>query len=151
MGRSGYTDDMDDNWELIRWRGAVAAAIRGKRGQDFLRTMLTAMDTLPEKRLIADELENDDGVCAIASVGKLRAMDMSLLDPEDYDGIAASFGISQALVREIEYVNDECEYGGTTSPERRFEIVRKWVVSHIRNEQLVSGYGTHPTGTRSKR
>jgi hypothetical protein len=36
MSRSGYSDDLE-NWSLIRWRGAVASAIRGRRGQAFLR------------------------------------------------------------------------------------------------------------------
>ena len=29
MSRSGYTDECD-GWELVRWRGAVNSAIRGK-------------------------------------------------------------------------------------------------------------------------
>jgi hypothetical protein len=34
MSRSGYSDDIDsadDQWALIRWRGAVKSAIRGAR------------------------------------------------------------------------------------------------------------------------
>ena len=31
MSRSGYEDGLE-MWDLIRWRGAVASAIRGKRG-----------------------------------------------------------------------------------------------------------------------
>jgi hypothetical protein len=43
-------------WSHIRWRGAVASAIRGGRGQAFLREMLAAMDAMPVKRLVANEL-----------------------------------------------------------------------------------------------
>lgn len=65
MSRSGYSYDCN-GWELIRWRGAVASAIRGKRGQEFLRQLLAALDALPNKRLIRDELVTKDGeVCAI--------------------------------------------------------------------------------------
>lgn len=42
MSRSGYTDDCDDQWALIRWRGAVNSAIKGKRGQQALRGRLDA-------------------------------------------------------------------------------------------------------------
>ena len=56
MSRSGYSYDIEDNWSLIKCRGAVASAIRGKRGQALLRAMLVALDELPEKRLIAGEL-----------------------------------------------------------------------------------------------
>ena len=78
MSRSGYIDDYgcggrEEQWALIRWRGAVASAIRGKRGQKFLRDVLAAMDELPEPTLISDELEKDGQVCAIgarSSLGK---------------------------------------------------------------------------------
>ena len=133
MIRSGYSDDCD-GWELIMWRGAVASAIRGQRGQAFLREMLAALDALPQKRLIADELQNNAGeVCAIGSVGRLRGVDMSKLDPEYPERIAETFGIASALVQEIEFINDEdfC-WRGETTPERRFEIVRNWVVSQIK-------------------
>lgn len=56
MGRSGYSDGCDNDWSLICYRGAVKSAIRGKRGQAFLREMLAAMDALPEKRLISGDL-----------------------------------------------------------------------------------------------
>ena len=80
MTRSGYTDDCDD-WELIRHRGAVKSAIRGKRGQAFLQEMLVALDALPEPVLISEELIDSEGdVCAIGSVGQARRMDMSGID-----------------------------------------------------------------------
>ena len=50
MTRSGYDDCGDySDWEIIQFRGAVASAIRGKRGQAFLKNMLVALDELPEK------------------------------------------------------------------------------------------------------
>jgi hypothetical protein len=85
MSRAQYSEDID-GWELIRWRGAVAKAIKGKRGQAFLREMLIALDALPDKRLIARELEKDGEVCAIGSVGKARGIDLSTVDPEDCGG-----------------------------------------------------------------
>lgn len=124
MSRCGYYDDIDP-WALIRWRGAVASSIRGKRGQALLRDILKALDAMPNKVLIAGKLEADDGsVCALGSAGKFRGMDMSNLDPEDYDAVAKAFGVAPALVREIEYINDE-RYG--TTPEQRYQLVRNWV------------------------
>ena len=41
MSRSGYTDGFE-MWSVIRWRGAVASAIRGQRGQRLLRDLLAA-------------------------------------------------------------------------------------------------------------
>lgn len=133
MGRSGYSEDCD-GWELIRWRGAVASAIKGKRGQAFLREMLTALDALPEKRLIAGELEHKGEVCAIGSVGKLRSLDMDQLDSGEPDQVAAAFGVSEALVKEIAFINDD-DFGYRDSPEDRFSMVRRWVVQNIRQAQ----------------
>ena len=128
MGRSGYSDDCE-GWEFIMWRGAVASAIRGRRGQRFLRKLLAALDALPEKRLIAHELEMDGEVCAIGSVGKMHGVDMSNIDPTEATEVADAFDVSPALVKEIAFVNDDWEWHAT--PEKRFEVVRAWVVKQI--------------------
>lgn len=148
MSRSGYSDDCDDNWAMIRWRGYVASAIRGKRGQAFLREMLEALDAMPEKKLIANDLEVADGsVCAIGAVGKARGVDMSALDPEDYERVASAFGINEKLAQEIVYINDESAWWETDetgkairegdsfkriTPEGRWRRVRAWVSSQIK-------------------
>ena len=128
MSRAGYSEDCD-GWALIRWRGQVASAIRGKRGQAFLRELIEALDAMPEKRLIANDLEAAGNVCAIGSVGARRGTDMSKLDPEDPDGIASAFGIAQQLVREIEFMNDEAAWNET--PEERWARMRAWAASQL--------------------
>ncbi|GHH09211.1 hypothetical protein GCM10008023_05570 [Sphingomonas glacialis] len=130
MGRSGYTEDGDfDNWSHIRWRGQVASAMKGKRGQEFLRELIGALDALPEKRLIAHDLSTGGNVCAIGSVGIQRGVDMSKLDPEDPWAIAEAFGIAQQMVREIEYMNDEGAYDET--PEQRWRRMHRWASAHL--------------------
>lgn len=86
---------------------------------------------MPYKGLISDELQNDIGVCAIGCVGVRRGIDMSNLDPDDYETIARVFGISRALAQEIEFMNDEW----ANTPQQRFQFVRKWVVEQIRKDQ----------------
>lgn len=130
MSRSGYSDDCD-GWALIRWRGVVASAIRGKRGQAFLTEMLAAMDALPEKQLVAWELEAHGQVCAIGSVGLARGVDMSKLDPEDSATVAGAFGIAEPLAQEIVWMNDEAGPWKET-PEQRFARMRQWIASNIR-------------------
>jgi len=129
MSRSGYNDyegdDDDDEWRQIMWRGAVTRAIRGKRGQAFLREMIGAMDAMPEKRLVPGVLKSGCGVCAIGSVGVQRGVDMAALDPEYPPAIAAAFGISTAMVREIEWKNDQAG-GYSETPEARWLRVRAW-------------------------
>jgi len=119
MSRSGYSED-NDNWALIRWRGAVKQAIRGQRGQAMLSELVQALDALPEKRLAAGALVTADGdYCALGALGRARGMDMAPIDPDDREAVAEAFGVSEALVSEIMYLNDE---GGP--PERTpFNVV----------------------------
>lgn len=128
MSRAGYSDDV---WglELGRWRGQVASAIRGKRGQAFLRELVEALDALPEKRLISSELQDSGNVCAIGSVGLRRGVDMSKLDPHDAETLAGTFGIAHQLVREIEYMNDEAEW--SDDPGKRWQRMRAWAVANL--------------------
>lgn len=131
MSRSGYNDDIDDHWQLIRWRGAVASAIKGARGQAFLKEMLAAMDALTERRLIATKLEAAGAVCAIGAVGKARGIDMAKIDPKDTEQVARVFGVARAMACEIVYMNDEWQYWNTETPEARFARMRKWIEEQI--------------------
>lgn len=131
MSRSGYSYCCE-GWQLIRWRGAVASAIKGKRGQEFLYEMLCAMAALPERKLISHDLEKDGAVCALGAVGKARGLDMSKLDPEDHESVAAFFGIPHALACEVMFMNDD-DYR-RESPEERFNNMRKWVENNLRTE-----------------
>lgn len=161
MSRSGYTDDCDDQWALIRWRGAVNSAIKGKRGQQALREILAALDALPEKRLASESLVTAEGeCCTLGALGKARGIDLEPIDPEDRESVARAFGISEALAAEIMYENDEyidewewvkvdiCgpvrphypdwgrQYKDVRVPvrnaaERRWRHMRAWVEQHI--------------------
>lgn len=106
MSRSGYSDDCDGP-ELALWRGAVASAIKGRRGQALLRETLAALDAMPVKKLIAHELAHDGEYCTLGVVGQVRGIDITKLDPEDREGVAKAFNIAPALAAEIVYENDE--------------------------------------------
>lgn len=135
MSRSNYHNDLDE-CALIRWRGAVRAAIKGRRGQAFLRELLAALQAMPKKELIASELVTESGdVCAIGAVCKARGLDLMVVDEHDTDAVASTVGIAQAMAREIAYVNDECgpaHWQGGETPAARFERVLKWAASQIK-------------------
>ena len=131
MSRSGYSDDYDAG-QITMWRGQVASAIRGRRGQRLLRDLRAALDAMPNKALIANELETAEGeVCALGAVGKMRGLDMSNLDPEDSDTVADTFDIARQMACEIVFINDEASIYPET-PEQRYERVRRWVESKLR-------------------
>lgn len=139
MSRSGYSDDCSGR-ELNLWRQAVNRAVKGKRGQAFLREALEALDAMPEKRLATDSLrEPETGqFCTLGAVGAARGIDLKPLEYSERDGIAQGFGIAEALAAEIMYENDE---GAHTSryidgrwsyapetPEERWTRMRAWIV-----------------------
>lgn len=131
MSRSGYTDD----YETIElYRRTVLNAVRGKRGQAFLRDLLAALDAMPSKRLIPHELVNESGeVCAIGSLGVQRGVDMSQIDALDRDSVAKAFGIAPSLAAEIEYLNDE--WHAPETPEQRWARMRRWVERMLAGEE----------------
>jgi hypothetical protein len=126
MSRSGYSDDCD-GWSLIRWRGAVTSAMRGKRGRDLLLELRDALDAMPEKVLIAHELVDATGsFCTLGVIGQARGLPLKDIDPEDSDQVAKHFGIAPALAKEIVFENDEgCWLD--ESPQERWKRMREWV------------------------
>lgn len=131
MSRSGYDDDCSGA-ELNLWRGAVDRAIRGKRGQAFLREMLEALDAMPEKRLASSVLVDQETgeCCAMGAVALKRGLDTSAVDPGDRVEVSALFGIAESMAAEIAFENDD-DFGETTTPERRWEYMRAWTVRHL--------------------
>lgn len=130
MSRSGYSEDCD---YLSLWRRTVENAIRGKRGQAFLREMAAAMDSMPEKKLIADQLIDADGnTCAMGAVLKARGLNIDEIDYSDPFEVGRAAGIARALVAEIAYINDE-EVGWRTveTPEQRWGRVRRWIENNL--------------------
>ncbi len=143
MSRSGYSDDLDQ-WDLIKWRGRVASAIRGKRGQAMLIALRDALDSMPKKALIEEELITKDGdCCAMGALAKARSIDVSKIDPGDCERVAVLFNVSPCLAQEIAYENDECDISDFVpdgerwkfipeTPEKRWERMRNWVASKIK-------------------
>lgn len=138
MSRSGYSHDLEP-WSLICWRGAVKSAIRGKRGQRFLRDIIDALDALPEKKLAAGNLVSADGCCAMGAVAIHKGIDVSGIDPYERDQVASLFDISEALAAEIADLNDDEQW---CRPERqsdaankRWHRMRNWAESNLK-EQL---------------
>lgn len=142
MSRSGYTDDMEDDLAMGRWRAQVGSATRGKRGQRLFRDLLAALEAMPDKALVVGELETPEGdVCALGALGKVRGIDLSQIDPEDPPQVGAAFDIAYQLAQEIVYMNDEYfdfEYVGNVrvdiTPEKRWEKMRDWVAKQINTE-----------------
>lgn len=150
MSRSGYTDDCDGS-DLVMWRGQVASATRGKRGQKFFRDLAAALDAMPVKRLIAGDLETPEGeVCALGSLGRFRGVDLETLgetwadDGSNPGPLAAAFDIAEQLAQETMWINDEAGPLRGETDEQRWTRVRAWAVRQIRvrEDELLPEGGT---------
>ena len=111
----------------------MKSAIRGKRGQDFLKELLSALDAMPEKRLIQYQLQDRAGdVCTLGVVGAARDLpDLGTMDSNEHEDMSKVFDIARALVKEIEWQNDEAAFYPET-PEQRWTRIRRWVASEIK-------------------
>lgn len=160
MSRSGYSDGYDiEHWSHIRWRGAVASAMRGKRGQAFLRDAIAALDAMPVKELAGGSFTTEDGCrCFLAAVAHQRDIDLSPVLPDFVDDdddlsaqevaadVAALLGIAPAMAQEIIYENDECmaPYKGMhpkgaarnapLTRRERWEAMRRWAISQLKGD-----------------
>ncbi len=150
MDRAGYTEDFDDEdgaLRLGRWRGRVASATRGKRGQKFLAFALKALDRMEDKRLAANTFGvGDDGcMCLMSSIATEtgRASVLSKVvgvadadewgyfdDPEYANGLLAdAFDIASPLAQELVYLNDNGRYSET--PSQRWRRMRGTISNMI--------------------
>lgn len=128
MERHGYNEDGDDTWSYIKWRGIIASATRGKRGQQFFRDLVAALDAMPQKRLVRGELQDTEcEVCALGALGQHKHLAMDQVDTEDWEKLGQLFGVAEQLTREVMYWNDQ---SGQT-PEQRWNIVREWAARQI--------------------
>ena len=135
MGRSGYSDDYDEtfpNAEAL-CRENIARALRGKRGQAFLRELIEALDTMPQKCLVEGMLQARDGMmCAMGVVGQKRGIDMAIVDPNDAKQVGKILGIAPLMAREIAFINDnDFNWRGSETDEERWESVLIWARSQV--------------------
>jgi len=156
MSRSGLNEaDFDSTEDVLqygRFRGQVSSAIKGKRGQQFFRAVIEALDAMPEKRLIRnpmntadagpdgdveyDSLGDADGnVCVLGALAKHRGLPVLEFDAEDHDKLAETFNVAPQLAQEVMWMNDEYFDRGFT-PEARWKNMREWAEKQLKKEAV---------------
>lgn len=134
MSRSGYYECDGEDSILVhgRWRGQVASAIRGNRGQKFLKELAQAMDAMPEKELTRGSLVTPQGeCCTMGVICKARGINVNDIDDFDPEEVGDLLGIAQQLAAEIAFVNDDLDWNFThhrqETTKERWVRMRKWV------------------------
>lgn len=144
MTRHGFVDycDFDEDPNLLegRWLARVKSAMRGKRGQAFLRDLIAALDAMPVKELHPHNVAGEN-LCAMGVVGVYRGADLTKpqeeLNEEDGDHEWATeytgdiLDIAPSLAREVAYLNDEGFYG---TPAETWSQMRRWAEKNLIKE-----------------
>jgi hypothetical protein len=148
--RINYSEDEEDfPGQYGLWQANCQRSIEGKAGQKALKELEVALLALPEKRLIADELEDAEGeVCAIGALKKHRGVDVES-DPEEMEEVGVELGMPRLVAWKVVALNDieidgkYVEAAGPTrwgipfstfipvTPEERYEQVLAWVQKQI--------------------
>jgi hypothetical protein len=133
MSRHGYSDEGDDGqgWLL---RHAIDRALGGKRGQEFLRDLVAALDELPVKRLTTGALVKGGDYCALGAVGRHRGIKMVEGLHVGAGEAAKLFGIAPSMAAEIMFENDDGDPLELETPEGRYARVRAWTVSRLNKQ-----------------
>jgi hypothetical protein len=139
MSRLYYEDDFDYRLEGLQ-QGWLKSAVRGQRGQQFLRDLVAALDALPTPELSCGALEDAETgcCCAFGAVRRFRGPENVNLwfHPEEEDitpdDLANPFGVPQTLAWAVVQVNEEMNESNTEQGRRRrWAEVRAWAVSHL--------------------
>lgn len=143
--RISYSDEEDYPGQHGLWQANAMRSIKGKKGQVALRELEQALLALPEKRLIARELENADGEgCAIGALAKYRNYTPKA-DPDwEMELVGMELGMPHMVAWKVVALNDmdldkyydrKLDRCVPYTPEERYERVlaqvRKWLEDPI--------------------
>jgi len=166
--RIGYSEDEDYPGQFELWQANCRRSLHGRAGQEALRRLEVALLALPEKRLIADALQNAEGeVCALGAMALHEGVAMprdefadgEVYGTEDMEEFGENeLGIPRLVAWKIVELNDE-QLGGMTlitnegpyrwpsekpkgwipiTPESRYEQVLAWVRRHLDQNRTVT-------------
>lgn len=135
------------------WEANQERSLKGAKGQAALRRLEAALLALPEKKLTADALEDEEGaVCALAALAKHEGYRGELKLPEYEDDfgdgkivkwqdeseveaamleLAAELKVPKMVAIAIIYRNDERPH---LAPELRYDNMLRWVQRCLRGD-----------------
>lgn len=133
MSRINYSEDENYPGQFDLYQANCTRSLRGKAGQQELRSLRDALLELPEKKLIYGSLVNTEGeVCAIGAYARHNGIDLQKFDPEDAtDEVGTEAGMPRLVAWKVVEMNDVYLRG--LSPEQRYMQMLKWVESNLRS------------------
>jgi hypothetical protein len=142
-----YYDEQFPNQAELWWAN-LERSLAGKNGQQALRALLEALESLPEPKLVSGRLATEDGmVCTVGALALhrrvaagerrehvLRDLAAKITEEGDlYDGegaditasVGTKVGLSYSIAWRLAMLNDD-DFSDA-SPERRYDLVVAWV------------------------
>lgn len=137
------------------WDANCRRSIKGRKGQAALRELEAALLALPEKRLIADKLEDDEGrVCAIGALAKAKGVTPKADPDYEMEEVGVELGMPRMVAWKVVAENDvtldkvwnvaegplapnDYPYQGglllirDVTPEERYEKMLAWVQEQL--------------------
>jgi hypothetical protein len=143
--RIGYSDEEDYPGQFGLWQGNCSRSLSGRNGQASLRELEAALVALPSKRLIANELDDGEDVCAIGALVRYK-QHTPKADPEcEMEDIGVECGMPRLVAWKVVELNDiELDYrwtGGSRvpyTPEERYISVLQWVRKQLAQRSQTS-------------
>jgi hypothetical protein len=105
VSRISYSEEEDYPGQFNLWQANLMRSVRGRAGQAALRELKTALDAMPEKRLIEGHLVKDGEVCTVGAFALGKVM-------------------SKGKAREEALAELEAEYGGLESCDTCFHYAK---------------------------
>lgn len=130
--RIGYSDEEDFPGQFELWQANCQRSLAGAKGQAALKELEAALLALPDKRLIVEQLQDEEGaVCSIGAVVKQRGLSQNDLvsDPDEMEEVGVELGMPRLTAWKIVEMNDI--YWDFVTPEVRYSKMLTWVQSQI--------------------
>lgn len=138
--RISYSEDEDYPGQFGLWQANCDRSIAGRAGQLALRELEAALLALPEKRLIAHELERDGDVCAIGALVKYKGITPKNDPDGEMDLIGVECGIPRLAAWKLVELNDsilDTKWSDgkliPLTPEERYQSVLDWVRKRLKS------------------
>lgn len=161
--RIRFDEEEDFNNQAILWEANQERSLKGKKGQAALRRLETALLALPEPKLIADAIEDTDGlVCGLGALAKHEHYEGDLSLPQrpaedapheewdewyshgDYDGEAtenAMLALAEVLdvpkLVAIAIIAENDNRYNVKTPEDRYRHLLAWTRSWITKDRSI--------------
>lgn len=136
--RINYSEDEDYPGQFYLYQANCTRSVKGQAGQKALRELEAALLALPSKRLIAEELDDGQDVCAIGALVRHKKITPTSDSEWEMENVGVECGMPHLVAWKVVELNDvefldRWRDGAREfyTPEERYDAMLKWVRQQI--------------------